>query len=89
MHGLSDFSVLPKQGEVFFGERVDHEYPLVKKVVQSFCIPPVQIKNSLFHSSDFSYGWDDVLKNHEIQTDINVEDGRDEPEKQLNEPVFL
>jgi hypothetical protein len=39
--------------------------------------------------SNFCNCRDNVLKYHEVETNVDIEDGRDEAEEQLNETVFL
>jgi hypothetical protein len=81
--------VLPEHCQVFFGERVYHKDPTVKKIMQSLSIPPVSVKNPFFHSGCFSNGWNNVFKNHEVKANIDVKDGRNESEKQLNELILF
>ncbi len=89
MDCLSELSVLPKDCQVFFGEWVDHEHPSVKKVVKGLSIPPVFVENSRFHFGDFSNGGNDIFENHEIKTNVDVKDGRNESEEELNKMVFF
>jgi hypothetical protein len=81
--------VLPEHCQVFFGERVYHKDPTVKKIMQSLSIPPVSVVNPFFHSGSFSNGRNNVFENHEVKANIDVKDGRNESEKQLNELILL
>lgn len=52
-------------------------------------VPPVFIVDAGFHLGNLSYSWDDVLKYHEVEANIDVENRRYEAEKQFNKSVFL
>ena len=68
---------------------MNHNIPLPVVACEVYHIPPVFVENSRFHFGDFSNGGNDIFENHEIKTNVDVKDGRNESEEELNKMVFF
>jgi hypothetical protein len=89
MNGFSHLFIFPEHSKVFFSEGIYQQNPLIEKIIDCLCIPPILVVDSRFHSGDFSNDWYNIFENHKVQTNINVENWWYESEKEFDEFILL
>ena len=61
------------------------KYPLVQKLGDCLCVPPILVKDSITQLGQFGHRQQDVFHDEVVQTDIDIEGGRNESEEEFDE----